>query len=584
MKTYYLYFDNFSFSDSFSSNAILCERIMPNKKGTKTFSRSTENFLFLTHKKINNTLRAQGITDSLSNWAVTLELFFDSAKYSQFPVFFVRKEGDNIFIEKGDLKDYNEDIHLGAYVYMEIPFTMVSHIYFENEEQLMDSDKSIFPDFLWRSDIVRVVNNDDFIDNLDLLSANEDVEEQILNKMADVDYIYMLNKYKAAILQYVNGSRQWISDKHLTTFDKSLLDFFGINVDDVKNILETNNCSYNPLILTEKSEALEIIPSNKETISEEQKIYNAIARVFIFNNEKCTPAIVNQLLYRIKENISLLVQEQALNEVNTTIDAIEGCYLNNVGFSLDDTLERISTIHGKDSVFKALFFAIKNPSDYEKFVLSLSVYKVDKLTARRSMVLWGVLNGLRGIPANGANRDNLILWENIESKSLKFVNNEMHYKFNDESTNTDKTCGIIIDSKEIITLDEVYAFFADKKSCLTVGFLKDVYTVAKSCDKKISKNDPYIKYTLSKMELLSLFKVLEKEADKLLSKAELCLIDKTFSKNYKDVMTKCNKNAVCDYEAIYKDWILNRDNFVKIWNLIEDKIKLFYVSQRGKNE
>ena len=581
MKTLYLYVDNFSFADIFSSNAIFCEKIMPNKKGAKSISRSSDNFLFVTHKKLNANLRMQGITDVLTNWSVVLELSYIPTKYTEFPVIFVKSD---LSLEQGDLKDYNPDIYIGAYVYMEIPFTMVSHIYFENEDQLIDSDKSIFPDFLWRENIVSVINNEEFIDSIELLPSSEDLEIFTSYIDKNLSLVHILNKYKAAILQFVNGTRGWVSGKHLTTFDKKLFDFFGVDINYVKDILDSKNMTYNPLVFLDEGDSLDVIPMFKGDFSEEQKIYNLIVRVFIENYEKCNPSIVNRLLDEIKRGASMFIAEPKLNEFITTLEEIEGCYLNNVGFSLDKTLERISTVHGNNSVFKALFFVIKNPADYEKFVLSLSVYKVDSLTARRSMTLWGFLNGLRGVPASGSNRDNLVLWENLDFRASSIIDIPSYYKFNGLTINTDNTCGIVVESKEIITPEEVQAFLVEDKNRLTKGFLKDVYLVAKTCDKKISKNDPYAKYTISKTDALELLKMIDKDSDKLLTKSELDVLDKSFTKKYKDLMCKSKKSIVYDYEAIYKDWILKYDNFVKIWNLLEDKIKQFYVSQRGKNE
>lgn len=581
METLYLYIDNFSFADSFSSNAIFCERMMPNKKGVKTISRLSDNFLFVTHKKLNANLRMQGITDALTNWPIVLELSYISSKYTEFPVVFVKSD---LSFVKGDLRDYNPDSYIGAYVYMEIPFTMVSHIYFENEAQLMDSDKSIFPDFLWRENIVSVINSGEFIDTVELLPSSEELETFTSYIDKNISLVYTLNKYKAAILQFVNGSREWVTGKHLTTFDKKLFDFFGVDINYVKNILDSKNASYNPLVFSDVEEPLDVIPMFRDDFSEEQKIYNFIVRVFIENREKCNPSIINRLLGEIKREVAMVIAEPKLNEINTTLEEIEGCYLNNVGFSLDKTLDRISVVHGNNSVFKALFFVIKNPADYEKFVLSLSIYKVDSLTARRAMILWGFLNGLRGVPAIGSNRDNLVLWENLDFIASSFVDISSYYKFNSSTIDIDNTCGIVVDSKEIITPDEVHAFLVEDKNRLTKGFLKDLYFVAKTCDKKFAKNDPYAKYSIPKTDALELLKLIDKEADKFLSKSEVDAFDKAFTKKYKDLISKSKKNIVYDYEAIYKDWILKYDNFVKIWNLLEDKIKQFYVSQRGKNE
>ena len=144
----YLYLDNFSFSDYYATQCIACEAFMPNKKGSRTISRGTENFLFLTHIKADTTSRHAGITDQLISWPVTLECVLDDEIIENFPVVFLHKSDDQR-LERGDIKDYDADKHVGCFAFAEIPFSTVTKIFFENEDQLIDSDKSIFPDFMW---------------------------------------------------------------------------------------------------------------------------------------------------------------------------------------------------------------------------------------------------------------------------------------------------------------------------------------------------------------------------------------------------------------------------------------------------
>lgn len=571
--TLYLYLDNFSFSDCYATQCIACEAFMPNKKGSRTLSRGTENFLFLTHIKADVTSRHTGIADQLINWPVTLECVLDDEKMENFPVVFLLKSSDQM-LERGDIKDYDENKHIGCFAFAEVPFSTVTKILFENENQLIDSDKSIFPDFLWEEKKVGIVDVESFNEELNFTVNEEDILALIGAHETAFKITSTSNKYRAAILQLINGSKTWRTGKFQASFDTYLLEYFAISEDTAKEILSTKQMPAPEAIFRTSTEKLNLIPLalEKDDVVPEQKILNGIVSVFLQQKVKCTPASIHSLLEEIgKEAATSIDGETTL--LTTTLTAIEGCCLNSIGYSVDGVLEDIERNYSENSVLKALLFVIKNPADYEKFVLSLSLYKVDSITARRAMVLWGFLNGMHGIPAKGYGRDNAVLWENIEWRQQQVLNNLYIGK-----QPVGVACGIEITSEEIITFEEVHAFLTADAHHVSKAFLANVYTLAKNCDRKLSKEDPYCVYTLNEENFYSKLPRLNKD---VVQKAELDAFEKAYTRKIKELLGAIKKTAALDNYAIYQNWIVDSSNFKKIWDLIEDQIKAYYIRKRG---
>lgn len=233
----YLYIDNFSFSDYYSSNSISCESYMPNKKGSRTLARNTQNFLFLTHKKIDKKSRLTGISDQLTSWPVTLQFSLAAEMFDSYPVIFAKSCGEGYTLECGDLSEYDTSLHLGCYVYGELPFTAVTKILFDDECQMTDSDKSIFPDFLWQDTLVDVLDPNDFSETFTLTVDDEEILSKMNVETSAQTMISDANKYRAAILQFVNGTKTWQVGKYRVSFDSALQHFFEISTDTIKEIL-----------------------------------------------------------------------------------------------------------------------------------------------------------------------------------------------------------------------------------------------------------------------------------------------------------------------------------------------------------
>ncbi len=577
---FYLYLDNYSFSDCFSTNTIACEAFMPNKKGTRTISKNTQDFLFITHKKLNADNRFFGITDQLTGWPVTIELSIDYTRYERFPVVFVKQNADSATLEYGDIKDYDESVHQGCYVFSFIPFSLVSRIMFETENQLFDSDKSFLPDFLWREDIVSVINQEEFSDTVTFSFQDNEIDKLLSDgKHSAVKESLNANKYQAAILQMVNGTREWITRKCKSSFDCFLLQFFGIDEKEVKLFFAEQNISVPDDLFQINTEQLSLIPRfcEESKASQEQLVYNAIVTSLIENQSKCSPTVVDGLISDIKEKLSML---DNFEEYDKSLDEIEGCVQNAVDFSVDVTIRNIIERHGENSVLKALFYVLKNPCEFEKFTLSLSIYKVDSLTSRRAMIMWGFMNGTKGIPAIEFNRNNFKLWTTIENYSGLFSKCNNVVKAKTLNNASAAGLGLELQCEEIITLEEVHTFLIEniEKIKDAKKILCDIYSIAKALNRKLSKEDPYCVYEITEDNFYS---KLPKSPERILSKAETDSFEKDFTKQYKHLLANIKKNPTYNYEAIYSEWVVNNENFRKIWEVREKELKTLYLRLRG---
>lgn len=566
---FYLYIDNFSFSDCATTNSILSNSLVPNKKGNKTISRNTQDFLFITHSRLCKEVRNHGIIDQLVSWPVTLELCFESIEYKKFPVIFVNADGAKKKLKFGDLKDYDEQKHKGCYILQEIPFSMISGIYFEDESQLRDSDKSVFPDFLWREEYNHIIDNTSFNESIELSYSDEEIRNAIPKKNRNDETIYVLDKYKAATLQFVNGTRYWHHKGYITSFDSSLLQYFGIKIEDVKAILSKKEMVVPEDTLKDTIEKISLVPKRLKEDSTEQGIYNSIVNVFLTNRDKCIPVTVNSLMNQIKEKFTSNMSSDEADEYIKTIDDIEKYYLNVTGIKIDEVLKRIDDKHTSNSVLKALLFTIKNAEEFDKLVLSLKLYNVDSLTYRRAMVLWGFLNGMSGIPAYRHNRENNVLWKCIEHKISDYNNSSIKIISNDYYKESESSFGIDLTSELVVSFEEVYACFSKDIKQLNYELLQGIYNTAKNVDKKLFKEERYIYYDCSE---------LSKEFDDIKTIKGNKILKEDIN-HIENLVKKLKKNQKLDEIAVYEDYVLKKDNFNKIWSKDSEELKRYFIKK-----
>jgi len=576
IQRFYAYIDNNSFGDFFTTNSFVAQSLFPNIRGNRTLSLSTDNFIFITHKKINEQSRHFGINDSITSWPVVIQLDIDTDSFLSFPVILYKNTESGSILQEADIKDYSADTDVGCFIIGEIPFSLISGILFETYDQLADSDKSVFPDFLWSADLVKVLETDEFTEELSIALTDVDIKNVFpIDIEEEFEIIRIKMKYKAAILQAVNGTREWQINSYKTSFDSFLQSLFNLQTEDIKRILVENSMPVVDVFFSEKIENISLIPQKSvfEEKNIKQNLYNTIVGCFIRNAQSCDPDMVHTILGDIRDCIKEIITPDQIEGYYQLINSIEECYLNHSGFGVDAVCSYIDAIDGERSIFRALLFVIKNPSEFDKFILSLSLYKVDHITTRRALILWSYLNGLNGVPAIGYNRDNVELWLAIEMLVSKMFADKWQVLFKPsidckKQTNTSIN-GISITSEKIVTYMEVYDYLCADHVNVTKALIKEVYNVAKSVASKQFKNDPYIVYDVSEIG---------QEICDILSKNNYKL-SKQDADNITKKVKEIKNNQELNYRKIYEDWILNESNFKKIWNLDEQSIKGYYTKR-----
>lgn len=560
----YLYLDNISFSDCCSSNSILCERLAPNEKGAKPLSRNTEDYLFLTHKKLDAASRTQGIANGTENWPVVMELTFEQDDYEKFPVVFLKQGENGPVLELGELKDYEEKQPLGCYVFAELPFFAVSKVLFGNQDQLITSDKSVSPDFLWKHDLNTIIDEKEFTDKLQLTLTEEQIDT-CRKKGEEAVLTGESAKYKAAILHFINGTKCWKMGKYQTSFDFALLRYFGIDKESVTQALMKKGMPIPANAFEESSEKLNLIPQQLKKDGSDQGIYNIIVSSLIDNTAVCDSVTVQKLLSKIKSELVKCVDSTNAGAFEKALDAIESCCLRAMGVKVDSLFQQFEEMHFAGSILKTLFFIFKNPNDFRKFINSLELYHVDSVTKRRAMVLWGFLNGMHHIPANGYNRENKKLWKTVEWSSSKFFNSNFHFVLKKPEIDVENPYGIEIYSEEVVTLEEAQTFFAGGTDRLPDEIYIKIYNLAKTIERsKFRKNDPYYYFNVEEIGK-------QLETMKRVSKADL----NAYVKALKALKPEY------DHEVIFKDWVEDAGNFKKVWDALESELKPFYLKMRG---
>ena len=146
-----------------------------------------------------------------------------------------------------------------------------------------------------------------------------------------------------------------------------------------------------------------------------QKVFDLIRDEFTaqpYNNQK-QPELITEILNSLCEKITAECSSPTeANIVRQSIVEIEKLISDGTNKGPEEIM---SSIPEPIDVLKALLFVAKNPNRYELFLEALTAYHSDLITKRRAAVLWGALNGLYGMPGDGFNKDNQILWQFIEA-------------------------------------------------------------------------------------------------------------------------------------------------------------------------
>ena len=443
MKFYFYTNKNIMF-DFLGRNIIAPDAIVKDIKQYRTIGTASDLFLFVTHKKLDRKSRERGIAEPEFVYPITLELSVLSGKDGLAVLVYECENGLEYELEA--ISQYNPEKHVGAYLIGEIPLSRVEKIYFDTQdEQDMFSRPS--PDYWYPTNKYDLLP-ESFSETFTLeLEEDRIVEASCLNREEIILAFRRREKQRAAIINFINGTKRWQLDRYLFNMDGSLQKLLGLKDEAIYELMpqyvevrDKGNVEYICLVGETQEQSREF----------NQTIFNNAGEVLIeqaFNTQK-QPEQITEILNNICEKI--MAKCKSPIEANIVRQSIVEIDLN------------------------ALLFVSKNPNRYELFLEALDAYHSDILTKRRASVLWGMLNGLYGMPGEGFNKDNQQLWQFIEafvySKEKK---DPVTFAVDPPKITINKGCvlGIFLKEEQIVTAGEIRkAILATPKEKLTNAF------------------------------------------------------------------------------------------------------------------
>ena len=405
---FYFYTNKNIMFDFLGRNIIAPDPIVKDIKRYRTIATASDYFLFVTHKKLDRKSREQGIAEPEFVYPVTVEL--TELQKNDGQAVLVSKDEDGMEYSLAALADYDVEKHIGAYLIGEIPLSRVGRIYFDAQDD-MDMFSRPSPDYWYPTNKYGLLP-DDFTEELAIeLEQDKIITASGMNSDDIIAGFRIREKRRAGILNFINGTRKWQCDKYVFNIDSGLQQLFGLKDEDVSAVLP----HYLEMMDKGRVEYLTLCGSAEPSKEFNQIIFDNICETLLsqpYNTQKQPDQIVeilNDICGKICDACST---PQEANMVKQSIVDIEKLISDS---SNKGPEEIMAGILEPIDMLKALLFVSKNPNRYELFLEALEAYHADQLTKRRAAVLWGIFNGLYGMPGEDFNKDNQELWQFIEA-------------------------------------------------------------------------------------------------------------------------------------------------------------------------
>ncbi len=567
MKFYFYTNKNIMF-DFLGRNIIAPDPIVKDIKRYRTIATASDYFLFVTHKKLDRKSREQGIAEPEFVYPVTLELSETQENDGQ--AVLVSKSDAGLEYTLAKLSDYDAEKHIGAYLIGEIPLSRVEKIYFDTQDD-QDMFSRPSPDY-WYPINKYALLPEGFSEELAIeLDEQKLLETSGLEAEEIISGFRNREKQRAAILNFVNGTKKWQHDRYVFNMDNSLQQLLGLKDEDIASALP----HYTEVRDKDNVEYICLVNETPEQSTEfNQKIYNHICNVLAtqpYNNQK-QPELITEILNGLCEKITADCKTPA--ESNIVRQSIV-----EIGKLISDSSNKgpeeiMAGIPEPIDVLKALLFVAKNPNRYELFLEALDAYHADLLTKRRAAVLWGTMNGLYGMPGEDFNKDNQQLWQFIEAivfnrengivPSLAIITPEV-------TLDKGVVLGITLKEERIITAGEIReAILSTPKEKLTGVFYSKLLEAAEveAGSKKKAENNGYA-HSVASVDLPEIKKGEELNA----------AIRKVLEQLVKDC-----KTSVPNKDRLFADYVENENKFAFVFDTEPGYWKkAFKISPEKKN-
>ena len=550
MKFYFYTNKNVLF-DFLGRNIIAPDPIVKDIKRYRTIATASDFFLFITHKKLDRKSREQGIAEPEFVYPVTLGL--TEVQENDGRAVLVSKSETALDYILAPISEYDAEKHIGAYLIGEIPLSRVEKIYFDTQDD-QDMFSRPSPDYWYPENKYAILPND-FNEEL-VIELQEDkiLETSGFSKDELIASFRSREKHRAAILNFVNGTKKWQHDKYVFNMDDSLQQLFGLKDEDIASALphyaevkDKGNVEYICLVGETEEQGTEF----------NQKIYNYVREALIrqpYNTQK-QPELIMEILNVLCEKVTAECKSPVeVNIVRQSFVEIEKMISDD---SNKGPEEIMAAIPEPIDVLKALLLVVKNPNRYEVFLEALDVYHVDLLTKRRAAVLWGMLNGLYGMPGEDFNKDNQSLWQFIEAFVYgreKQIVSTLAISAPDSLLKNGAVLGIRLKEECIVTAGEIRkAILATPKEKLTSTFYYKLLEAAEveAGSKKKAENKGYAHNVAS----LSLPEI--KKGDEL---------NATVRKVLEQLVKDC-KSSVPNERKLFTDYVENESKFAFVFDM-----------------
>jgi hypothetical protein len=130
---FYLFTNNNSLKVYLSKDSIVCNHQMETENFDKSFSNLLDKGLLITHKKLNSEILGMNLDEFQHTKPIILELAYIKNQTFKIPALLINTEYN---IKLGDLREYNYQKDIAAFVIGQIPFCFVSGIFFQNSADM----------------------------------------------------------------------------------------------------------------------------------------------------------------------------------------------------------------------------------------------------------------------------------------------------------------------------------------------------------------------------------------------------------------------------------------------------------------
>ena len=440
-------------------------RIAPNAElrppipGAHPLGTQNPAFLFVTHLPVASSER--GIGDLLATgqrFPVTLAFDFPKKETANRPVVLLAKGTDGeLATARGTWAEYDTKKHVGAFLFGDIPLSAVRSIRFESETDrsrlAAPSPDLWFPEELFAIAPTPPETKSPFDGLTELPPVSEELKAE---QNAAMVAARLAEKRRAAALMLVHGSTDWQIGDLTTGFDAASQRLFGLSDDVVGKAIP----GWADLVRGNPADILPWDPVPDESSAPDLALYRKAFDVFagIPFRAVGVPAQTTESMCGILKRLAEVVPEKAkfLTGVVAHLESPAS------GMPLPQLLLALPP---EEATVRALLMLARAPNDVEELEKGLTVYKLSQDAARKALVLWGALNGLRGVPGMGFGKSNRPLWAFLENRLA--VESEAPLSFVPAPTpkaapkNKRILDAVTLRKEEIVRGETVYAFFRD---------------------------------------------------------------------------------------------------------------------------